>query len=94
MNRPEWMCCRFLFLFFANVAQEHAPPPQKKSAAAVITYAKHTAGNDGTIKGGINTSLNRNKLCQKLAMFLCSTANDWTYAVDAKTDPSGSGTTN
>lgn len=52
------------------------------------------AGDEGKIKGVINTSEKRNKLCQKLAMFLCSATNDWTYAVDAKTDPSGSRTNN
>lgn len=45
-------------------------------------------------EGVFYTSGNKNKLCQKLALFLCSAANDWTYAVDAKMDPSGSETTN
>lgn len=48
----------------------------------------------GKNEGVFNTSGNRNELCLKIAVFLCLAANDWTYAVDAKMDPSGSETTN
>lgn len=53
VNCLEWMCCRFLLcVFFAHLTrQEHV----EKKFCAVITYVKHTEGNEKKIKGVFST---------------------------------------
>lgn len=92
INAQRGCVAEFLFFyFFANVAGQNMP---KKEICCSDNNMWNTQQVMREHEGVFNTSGNRNKLCQKLAMFLCLAANDWTYAVNAKMDPSGSKTTN
>lgn len=71
-------------IFFANAAgQQHVV--EKKGAVHQLHIAGNEQAGRGKIRQVINTSGKGNGLRQKLALFFCSAANDWTYPVDAET---------